>query len=113
MYEEGATRITEELSYQVQVIYRALTGIESTVRGQERTSQNKVITDYGLLLHGRVKILWENKSAKAFNKFIGPLSDRMKDGPATLCTEPKQKKYDGYKAIMAKVRVCLCQASPV
>jgi len=111
-HEPGATTITEVLLYQVKVIYRALTGNELDIQAQVRASQGKVITDHTLRLGGEIRVLWENKSSKAFDAFIGELMAEMSQGPVTIRTGSRTK-YDGFKAILAKVCVCLCQTSPI
>lgn len=113
-HETATGAITEYLSYEVNVIYQALTGNFLHVRGQEHTSDSSVITDRGFRFDGGIKILWGDKSSRAFDKFIGELMEQMRDGSAAeLCTEPVATTYRGYKAIMGKVRVCPYQASPI
>ena len=36
-----------------------------------RASQGSVITYHSLWLGGEIRVLWENKSSKAFDAFIG------------------------------------------
>ena len=113
---EIATRaITVYLSYEVKVIYEALTGNRLNVRPQERTSDSSVITDYGFRFGDGIKILWADKSSRAFDRFIGELMEQMRDRSAVeLCTEPVPTTYRGYKAILGKVRVSpsSCRTSP-
>jgi hypothetical protein len=105
---EGATQlIVGPLSYQVIVIYEALTGDWLNVRIGEYTSDRSVITDRVFRLDDGTKILWREKSSRAFDRFIGELMEQMRDrSPVELCTEPVATTYRGYKAILGKVRVC-------
>jgi hypothetical protein len=112
-YEPGVSMITEVLRYSVQVLYAVLTGDSLEVNGQSRTRNNAVRTDHLFSLGDRSGILWEDKSPKAFDKFIGELMEKMRDGSTVLCRETKPTVYKGYKAICGKVRVCPCQTSHI
>jgi hypothetical protein len=59
-HETETRAITEYLSYQVVVVYKALTGKWLDVRGQVRTSNSSVITDHVFRLDDEIKILWGN-----------------------------------------------------
>jgi hypothetical protein len=117
--ESKTGAITEHLSVLVKVVYAtlvhaALTGNYLDVDGQGRTSDGAVITDHIFQVDHGIKILWADKSSRAFDGFIGELMGQVRDGSAVeLCTESVATTYHGYKAILAKVRVCLCQISPV
>jgi hypothetical protein len=107
-HETETRAITEYLSYQVGVVYKALTGKWLDVRGQVRTSNSSVITDHVFRLDDEIKILWGDKSSRAFDRFIGELMEQMRGrSAAELCIEPVATTYGGYKAILNKVRVCL------
>jgi len=112
---EAATRsIADYLSYVVKVIYEALTGKILDLLVQQYTIDSSVITDRVFRFDDRVKILWGNKSSRAFDRFIGELVEQMRDGsPLDLCIEPVATTYRGYKAILGKVRVCPCQTSAI
>ena len=113
-YESVSRTISELLSFQVHVIYEALTGIFLDIRNQEHTSNSSVVTDRTLRLDDGIKILWGEKSSRAFDRFIGELMERMRDGsPVELCNEPVPTTYHGYKAILGKVRVCPFQPSSI
>jgi hypothetical protein len=109
-YEPGTTSNTEHLTTMVRYIYFGLTQDPLDVQGQKRTANGSVITDHVLRFGDKIKILWEDKSSNVFDTFIGELMERMRDGPASLssclCTELQPTMYKGYKAILAKVRVC-------
>ena len=112
---ESATQfIAEPLSYQVKVVYEALTGNWLDVRGQEYTTDGSVITDRVFRLDGGIKILWGEKSSRAFDRFIGKLMEQMQNrSPVELCSEPVATTYHGYKAILGKVCVYSCHTSSV
>lgn len=113
-YEAGTRTIAEHILYPVHVIYEALTGNFLDVHGQEHTSNSSVITDRIFRFGDGKKILWGEKSPRAFDKFIGELMAQMRDRSSVeLCSEPVPTTYRGYKAILGKVRVCLCQTSPI
>jgi hypothetical protein len=70
-HEPSITHTVESLSQNVGVIYRVLTGEELNLRRQDRTENGSVVTDYAFRLRGRIAILWENKSSRTFDRFIG------------------------------------------
>jgi hypothetical protein len=72
-YEHGASTITNFLSYSVKVIYGALTGNQLDVQGQEHTRDQSVITDHSFSVGDRIEILWEDKSSKVFDRYIGKI----------------------------------------
>ena len=63
----------------VKVIFEALTGTVATFQGEKRASCNTVITDFSYLLNGRITILGENKSPKAFEELIGTFMRQIQD----------------------------------
>jgi hypothetical protein len=113
-YEAATRATTEYISYQVRVIYEALTGNWLDVQSQQYTVDSSVITDRVFRFDDGIKILWGDKSSRSFDRFIGELMEQMRDGsPVELCTEPVASTYRGYKAILGKVRVCPCQTSVI
>jgi hypothetical protein len=98
--------IAHHLSELVVDIYGALAQDWPRFRNRERSSDNAVITDHCFQLDGGIKILWEDKSPKVFDKFVEELKGQMltNGSPIDLCTESKPTVYEGYKAILAKVR---------
>jgi hypothetical protein len=77
-YEAAPLAVTEGLSYQVKVIYDALTGKWLDVRYQQSTINSLVITDRVFGFDGGIKILWGEKSPRAFDRFIGISKIRKK-----------------------------------
>jgi hypothetical protein len=113
-YEAGTRAITEHLSYLVIVLYEVLTGNWLDIQSQQRTIDSSVITDRVFRFDDGIKILWGDKSSRAFDRFIGELMEQMRGGsPVELCVEPVATTYHGYKAILGKVRVWPCQTSPI
>ncbi|KAI0272872.1 hypothetical protein BGY98DRAFT_1099750 [Russula aff. rugulosa BPL654] len=103
-YETGTRTITEYLSCSVKVVYAALTGNFLDVQGQEPSSNGAVITDRVFQFDDGIKILWAEKSSRAFDRFIGELMEQMRDRSAVeLCIEPVATTYRGYKAILGKL----------
>jgi hypothetical protein len=98
--------ISRSLSCLVVDIYEALVQDRPQFRDREHSSDNAVITDHRYQLDGRIKILWEDKSPKVFDKFVEELKGQMltNGSPIDLCTESKPTMYEGYKAVLAKVR---------
>jgi hypothetical protein len=112
--EAATTSITGSFTYEVGVMYEALAGNFLDVQRQEHTSNSSVITDHGFRIDDGIKVLWADKSSRAFDRFIGELMEQMRDrSTVELCTKPVPTTYRGYKAILAKVCVCLCQTSPI
>jgi hypothetical protein len=99
--------IARHLSDLVVDIYEALVQDRPHFRDREHSSDNAVITDHRYQLNGQVKILWEDKSPKVFDKFVEELKGQMSTNgsPIDLCTESEPTVYEGYKAVLAKVRV--------
>jgi hypothetical protein len=107
-HEESTRSVAGALIHQVIVIYGALTGNYLDVRDQDRTSDGSVITDHGFRfeLDGGIKILWEDKSSRDFDRLIGELMEQMRDRSTVgLCMEPVPTPYRGYEAILGKVCV--------
>ena len=105
-YETGTRTIAECLSCSVKVVYAALTGNFLDVQGQEPSSNGAVITSRVFQFDDGIKILWAEKSSRAFDRFIGELMEQMRDrSTVELCIEPVATTYRGYKAILGKVRV--------
>jgi hypothetical protein len=64
---EAATGVTTGyLSYHIMVIYEALTGNRLDVQGQEHTIDSSVVTDRVFRFDDEIKILWGEKSSRAF-----------------------------------------------
>jgi hypothetical protein len=88
-----------------------LDGTPLGIEHQLRTQNTAVITDHACSLGGEIKILLEDMSPKAFDKFIGDSMKEIESNESgtivNLCNElkPTTVTYDGYKAILAKVRV--------
>ena len=113
-HEVDPRTISDCISYPVAVVYEALTGNRLDVELQEHSCYSSVITDHVFRLRDGIKILWAEKSSRAFDRFIGELMEQLKDSsPVELCNEPVATTYHGYKAILAKVRVYPCQISPI
>lgn len=113
-HEVNPRVISQFISYQVAVVYEALTGNKLDVQVQERSRYSSVITDHVFRLGDGIKILSAEKSSRAFDRFIGELMEQLKDGSSIeLCSKPVATTYHGYEAILAKVRVCPCQISPI
>jgi hypothetical protein len=101
--EEGAKALSQCLSYLVIDIYYVLTGKKLMY---QTGSSSQVISDFAYVVDDGVHILGEAMSPKVFNHFIGELVRQMRDGSsAHVCVESAQTNYDGYNAILAKVRV--------
>jgi hypothetical protein len=65
-----------------------------------------VINDRVFWFDDGTKVLWGDKSSRAFDRFIGELMEQMRyRSVVELCNEPVATTYCGYKAILGKVRV--------
>jgi hypothetical protein len=117
--ESGANMVAEHLSELVQDICRAVTGTSPLVDDGGYTKRHVLATD---LVYKRfyedydreefdrdwIHILWANKSPEEFNHFVGNLMDQLRArGSSGIdpCPELSPTKYDGYQAMLAKVRV--------
>jgi hypothetical protein len=98
--------IARHLSDLVLDIYEALVQDRASFIDRQYSSDNAVVTDHSYQLDSQVKILWEDKSPKVFDKFVEELKGQMltNGSPIDLCTESKPTMYEGYKAVLAKVR---------
>lgn len=113
----GADMVATHLSDLVRDVCNGLTGGRPLVCHSACTKREVLSTDivYNRLYddcerYGKdwIDILWENKSPKAFNHFVGHLMDQLgAHGPSGFNPFPELSpiKYDGYQAILAKVRV--------
>jgi hypothetical protein len=66
-----------------------------------------VITDHAYKLAGAMKILWGNKPPKAFDAFVGQLMNDIRAHESGVIPFPELSPtaYNGYQAILTKVRV--------
>jgi len=97
--EAQVERIAVDISRLVQEIYDALTGHWLRFDMEISTKRPVVITDCVYLFGDTIKILWLNKSAKAFDALIGQLED------AKDCASGLDHLLTGPVAILAKVCV--------
>lgn len=97
-HEARTGSITGYLAYLVNIVYAALTGnFLNRQRRQERTSDGAVITDHIFQFNDGIKILWADKSSRAFDSFIGEMMKQMRGRSAVeLCTESVATTYRGY-----------------
>ncbi|KAH9986927.1 hypothetical protein BJV74DRAFT_796692 [Russula compacta] len=78
-------------------------GESAGVYAQSRTKRNEVTTDLVYQLEDEIKILWDDKSPKVLDGFIGePMYQIRAPGLVlNLCSKPSSTTFKGYEAILS------------
>ena len=106
-YERDVETIAEYVSRLVESIHYALTEKMPGFTNQQPAHRSVVITDHVYKFDGAIKILWEDKPPKVFDTFVGQLMNEIRARKSGISPYPELSPaaYDGYRAILAKVRV--------
>jgi hypothetical protein len=103
----GASVIAEHVSEMVKRLYYALSGTNVAFDPQVPTKYGEVITDRVYRDQHEIKVLWDDKAPAVFDRFIEPLQEQITTHESVpgLWSEPSSVTFDGYEAILSKVRV--------
>ncbi|KAI0249879.1 hypothetical protein BJV78DRAFT_633542 [Lactifluus subvellereus] len=104
-YEGDAGVIAGYVFHLVEDVHYALTGKISEFTHQEHTDRSVVVTDHVCKLDGGIKILWEDKSPRVFDAFVGELMNKIREHGSGIIPYPELSPtaYRGYQAILAKL----------
>jgi hypothetical protein len=106
-YESDAKAIASHVSQLDRNLHYALTEKIPEFRNQEYMDHTVVVTNHVYKLDDTIKTLWEDKSPKVFDAFVGQLTNEIRAHESEIIPFPELSPttYDGYQAILGNVRV--------